>query len=235
MKKLIFLYLTFLIASLAAQDLPDKSCRLVVIDGPRKIFKDYFIFDGVSSQPIKMSRMNLSPTYRLDGKCRKIWVLNKPIDDPKLLPEGMPFVDIPNGTQDALIFAMTDQVAEYIPLKLFALNIGFKKFLNGDMLWINLSKHSVKGTLGKSTLNVSRLRAAIVKMQIGRDLNFVMDLKYLAPNATKYYPLYKGKVMHNPRARRIMFIYDDSKRPTPRWKGYADYRTPETRLPAEDE
>ena len=106
-------------------------------------------------------------------------------------------------------------------------NANYDKIGRGDMLWFNLTSKHLVGRLGKSWLKLPPKDSALVEEPINESGNYPVEIYFRVPNDERRHPLIESQWRHDPRARSIVFVFNEGKRRAPRIQAFSDFRMPE--------
>ncbi|MCH7227110.1 hypothetical protein [Haloferula sp. A504] len=219
----ILLILLTLFPLLGAQE-RERTFRTLFLNGPQRAASKYFLFDGTNCREVRFPRMSLSPVYELPAGDLRITLLTSPVSRIEEVPEGSPAVTIPAAMRDFYLLISRDPSNEVVPLRMQAVNANYDRIGRGEMLWFNLTPKFVKGTLGRASLELPPKKMALVK-EPARELgNYPVEIYFRVPGDERTHPLIESQWNHDPRARSIVFVYDEGKRRAPRVQAFSDFR-----------
>jgi ribosomal protein S30 len=203
-----------------------RTCRILYLRAPAGAPTKLYLFDGKSSQVVKLPRMNLSQTYRLPPGRIKIHLLPHPIDNPKKLPEQAPSVVFPPHMRDCYLLVSSDPKNPIAPVHLQLINASSDHFSKGHILWFNLSPNLVKGKVGNQNLKLPAQSRKYMKPPTNQRENYPVDLSFMVPDDKRPHPLCETSWLHDPRSRMIAFIFNEKGRRAPRILAFPDFRPP---------
>ncbi|MGB1130958.1 MAG: hypothetical protein ACPG4K_12980 [Haloferula sp.] len=220
---LIILALTL---ALGAQE-RDLTCRTLFLNGPPRPPSEYYLFDGATSQQVKLPRMSLSPIYKFPAGSLRLTLLTSPVSLPEDVPEDAPSVNIPAGTKDFYLLFSRDPSNSSVPLKMQVVNANFERIGRGKMLWFNLTPKFLKGKVGRSDLTLPPKKSVLVDEPAREHGNYPIEIYFRVPGDERTHPLIESQWIHDPRSRSIVFVYDEGKRRAPRIQSFVDFRMAE--------
>ncbi len=223
--KFILLFL-FLVPLLNAQE-RERTCRTLFLNGPQQAADTYYLFDGKQSVEVELPRLNLSPVYKIRTGEIKLWLLTKPVDDPKNIPEGTPSIIVPAAALDIYLLIARDPSNKILPLRIQVVNANYSRIGRGEMLWFNLTPKAIAGKIGKENLKLPPKKSVLVKEPTRKRGSYPVEINFWVPGDKRTHPLIESQWRHDPRSRCIVFIYDEGKRRAPRIRSFSDFRMPE--------
>ena len=229
MKHLLNVLVTALAVSAAtalAQQAPEHTCRILFLDGPDAAPDTLHLFDGVSSREVELPRMNFSKVYELRPGALTLCLLPNAVDDPDLVPPGAPTVKVPAGTADFYLLVTSDPDNKVAPVRLQVINANAERLKRGQMLWFNLTKNTVGGTVGSEKLAIKPNSRVTLDAPARGNTNYPVDLAFRIPGKKPLYPLCETRWRHDPRSRSVAFIITKPGVRTPRVLVFPDYREP---------
>lgn len=219
----ILLILLILCPFVGAQE-REHTFRTLFLNGPQRAASKYYLFDGTKSQEIKFPRLSLSPVYKLPAGNLRLSLLTSPVVEREEVPEGAPTVTIPAATQDFYLLISRDPENDVVPLRMQVVNANYDRIGRGEMLWFNLTPKYLKGTLGRGSLELPPKKTALVKEPAREFGNYPVEIYFRVPGDERTHPLIESQWSHDPRARSIVFVYDEGKRRAPRVQAFTDFR-----------
>ena len=119
------LLLLFLIPCAAfAQQAPERTCRILFLDGPDDAPEKLQLFDGAKCREVDLPRMNFSKVYQLPAGALRLWLLPAPPADPAKLPPGAPAVAVAEGVTDFYLLVTSDPANTVAPVRMQVINAG---------------------------------------------------------------------------------------------------------------
>lgn len=222
------LLLLLLLASIAWAQKPDEhTCRILFLNGPDNAPEKLILFDGVGSQEVALPRLNLSPVYKLRPGNLKLHLLTTAPIDPKAIPEGAPSVMVPASASDFYLIVTNDRSNAVVPVQMQLVNANAKHLGRGEMLWFNLTKKTIAGQVGTEKVVLKPSSRSVVKAPARTKGDHAVDLYFRLPDDDFVYPLCKTRWRHNPQIRKLVFIFEEGKRRSPRIQAFTDFRAPE--------
>ncbi|MFK7849428.1 MAG: hypothetical protein AB8D78_00490 [Akkermansiaceae bacterium] len=221
-----FILLVLFLAPLLSAQERKRTCRTLFLNGPQQPESKYYLFDGASSQEIKLPRLSLSPVYDLRPGDVKLWLLTSPVLEVEEIPKDSPSVIIPAGIYDFYLIFGQDPANKTLPLRMQVVNANQERIGRGDMLWFNLTSKAIAGKVGKSQLKLPAKKTALVKEPARERGNYPVEIYFRVPNDDRTHPLIESQWRHDPRTRSIVFVFDEGNRRAPRIRSFSDFRTP---------
>jgi hypothetical protein len=222
--KILILVLS-LATIIGAQEAPH-TARILYLNGPQSDTGPYFLFDGAETHEVNLPRLSLSPVYDLRPGDLKLWLLRKPVADVESLPEGAPTVLVPAGVRDFYLICTTDNANKVVPIQMRLVNANTEKIGRGEMLWFNLTKKPLAGTVGSRTLRLEPGATSLVQEPVTGNKEYPIELYFRVEGDDRTHPLIESQWSHDPRTRSIVFVFDEGKRRAPRVMAFSDFRMP---------
>jgi len=222
----VILSLGLLCTAAQAAEKSSRSCRILFIggdEGPAKLT----LFDGTSSREVELTRMGFSPTYRFSPGDLTLTLLPKPPGTPPVIAAGAPKVALPAAITDFYLIISSDPTNKVTPVKMQLINASTGSFPPGHMLWFNLTKNRIVGTLGTRKLDLGANASLMADPPASGYADYHVRIHYLPPGAERTEPLCETNWTHDPRSRTVNFIIARSGG-APRILGFPDYREPDT-------
>ena len=223
--KLLFLLLLLPAAALA-QQAPKHTCRILFLDGPDNAPEKLQLFDGTKSREVDLPRMNFSKVYQLPAGPLELRLLPAPPADPAKLPPGAPTAAVAGDIADFYLLVTSDPANTVAPVRMQVINAGADKLKPGQMLWFNLTRNPVAGTLGSEKLTIQPGTRATLNAPATGNQDYQVNLSFRIPGNPRIYPLCETKWRHDPRSRSVAFIITEQGSRSPRVLVFPDYREP---------
>ena len=223
--KLLFLLLLLPAAALA-QQAPKHTCRILFLDGPDNAPEKLQLFDGSKSREVDLPRMNFSKVYQLPAGPLELRLLPAPPADPAKLPPGAPTAAVAGDIADFYLLVTSDPANTVAPVRMQVINAGADKLKPGQMLWFNLTRNPVAGTLGSEKLTIQPGTRATLNAPATGNQDYQVNLSFRIPGNPRIYPLCETKWRHDPRSRSVAFIITEQGSRSPRVLVFPDYREP---------
>ena len=226
MKLLHSLFILILVPSVAfaQQKAPKHTCRILFFDGPDAAPEKLQLFDGATSLEVDLPRMNFSKVYPLRPGALSLCLLPEALSDPTKLPPGAPSVTVAEDITDFYLLVTSDPANTVAPVRMQVINAGADKLRAGQMLWFNLTKSPVAGTVGSEKLVIQPNSRVILNAPAKSNLDYPVNLSYRIPDNERLYPLCETRWRHDPRSRSVVFINAEKGVRTPRVMVFPDYR-----------
>lgn len=227
------LCLIFLIPSLAfaQKKAPERTCRILFLDGPDSAPDKLQLFDGVKCREVDLPRMNFSKVYQLPGGPLNLRLLPAPPEDPAKIAPGAPGVAVTAGITDFYLLLTSDPANTITPVRMQVINAGADKLKPGQTLWFNLTPNAVGGILGTEKLVVQPNSRVIIDPPATGNHDYPVNLTFRLPGNERLYPLCETKWRHDPRSRNVAFIIAENGHRSPRVMVFPDYREPKAEKP----
>ena len=225
MKLLTFLFLFLAPAAAFADKAAVKhTCRILFFDGPDAAPEKLHLFDGTSSREVDLPRMNFSKVYPLPPGPLVLSLLPTPLTDPTKLPPGAPSVAVAEDVSDFYLLVTSDPANEVAPVRMQVINASADKLRAGQMLWFNLTKNTVGGTVGSEKLVIPPNSRIILNAPAPGNQDYPVNLTFRIPDNEHLYPLCETRWRHDPRSRSVVFINTEAGVRSPRVLVFPDYR-----------
>jgi len=220
----LLLLLTLLTTPAFAQKAPDRTCRLLFLNGPDAAPDTLHLFDGVSSQEVELPRMNFSKIYKLRPGALTLGLLPDAVDDPETIPAGLPIAKVAAGVTDFYLLVTSDPANKVAPVRMQVINAGADKLKRGQMLWFNLTKNPVMGMVGSEKLAIKPASRVTIAPPARGNVDYPVQLDFRIPGKEPLYPLCETNWRHDSRSRSVPFIITEQGRRSPRVLVFPDYR-----------
>lgn len=202
----------------------ERSCRILFLDRPVDAPKTLHLFNGVTSQEVELPSMNLSPIYKLPAGQLKLRLLPAPADDPNTVSPDAPSVDIPEAYTDFYLVVASAPDNKIAPVSMSVFNATADYISPGQMLWINLSEKTIKGTLGDVKITLQPDASEVIGEPRKDKGDYPVTLQFLMKGNDSARPLCETKWQYDPRIRTLVFIVSQKGRTAPRVFSVTDYR-----------
>lgn len=220
---LLFFCIAFLGAA-HAEKAPQRTCRILFLNGPDSAPDMLHLFDGTSSREVDLPRMNLSKVYELPSGPLTLRLLGKPISDPKELPLNAPYAVVAENIQDFYLLVTSDPVNAATPVKIQVINANADQLKSGQMLWYNLTEQDIGGVVGSQKLLLRAQSRVIMDAPAAKSEGYAVNLSYRRAGNESLYPLCETRWQHDPRGRSLAFVINENGARTPRVMVFPDYR-----------
>ena len=228
--KLLLILLLLLPAALTAKG-PERTCRILFLDGPDDAPDKLQLYDGAKCREVDLPRMNFSKVYQLPGGPLNLRLLSAPPADSTKIPPGAPGVTVAEGITDFYLLVTSDPANTIAPVRMQVINAGADKLKLGQTLWFNLSKNPVGGTLGTEKLMIQPGARVILDPPATGNRDYPVNLTFRIPGNERLYPLCETRWRHDPRSRSVAFIIAETGHRSPRVMVFPDYREPPAKKP----
>ena len=170
--------------------------------------------------------MNFSKVYQLPAGPLELRLLPAPPADPAKLPPGAPTAAVAGDIADFYLLVTSDPANTVAPVRMQVINAGADKLKPGQMLWFNLTRNPVAGTLGSEKLTIQPGTRATLNAPATGNQDYQVNLSFRIPGNERIYPLCETKWRHDPRSRSVVFIITEQGSRSPRVLVFPDYREP---------
>jgi hypothetical protein len=222
--KLLFLILALLPTAALAQKAKNHTCRILFLSRPKTAPNKIHLFDGAGSIEVDLPRMNFSKVYKLRPGALRLHLLPSPLDDPAKVPSGAPTATVSENITDFYLLVTSDPANPVVPMRMQIINAGADKLKTGQMLWFNLTKNAVAGTVGSEKLVIKPASRVTLDPPATGNKNYPVDLVFRLPDNELIYPLCETQWRHDPRSRTVAFIINEQGVRAPRILVFPDYR-----------
>ena len=202
------------------------TCRVLFFDGPQSAPEKLQLFDGTGCREVDLPRMNFSKVYDLPPGALQLSLLSTPLDDPTKLPPGAPSVAVAEDVTDFYLLVTSDTANAVAPVRLQIINANADRLRAGQMLWFNLTKNMVGGTVGSEKLVIQPNSRVTLNAPASSNKDFPVNLVFRMPDNEHLYPLCETRWRHDPRSRSVVFINSENGVRSPRVMVFPDYREP---------
>ncbi|MCH7226209.1 hypothetical protein [Haloferula sp. A504] len=216
-----------LILPLTAVEPSVRTCRILFLEAPASAPTSLFLFDGSESREVDLPRMNFSKVYSLPAGALRLHLLSTALDDPEQLPDGAPCAKVSAGVTDFYLLLTSDPENKVAPVRMQAIHAGSDRLKRGQMLWFNLTRNTIGGTVGSERLVVQPGARTVIDPPARGNERYQVDLGFRIPDEDHLYPLCETKWMHDPRSRSVAFIIPKAGIRTPRVLVFPDFRDDE--------
>jgi hypothetical protein len=200
------------------------TCRILFLDRPANAPTTLHLFDGTASREVDLPGMNLSKTYQLPASTRTLALLPDAIDNPENLPEGAPTAELPEGASDFYLIVSSDPENAVAPVSLRVIDPGADGLLPGQTLWVNLTPHTLRGSLGERELLVEPHATVILDAPRDDAGDFPVSINFKVADSETPRPVCETRWIHDPRARNLAIAYPKASSTSPRISVFADLR-----------
>ena len=218
-------------AAFADKQAAKHTCRILFFDGPDAAPEKLHLFDGTTSREVDLPRMNFSKVYQLPPGALSLNLLPTPLADPTKLPPGAPSVLLAEDVTDFYLLVTSDPANTVAPVRMQIINAGADKLRAGQMLWFNLTKNMVGGTVGSEKLAIRPNARVTLDAPAKGNQDYPVNLTFRIPDNEHLYPLCETRWRHDPRSRSVVFINTENGVRSPRVLVVPDYREPPPKKP----
>ncbi|HEX5790059.1 MAG TPA: hypothetical protein VFY13_02850, partial [Luteolibacter sp.] len=228
LRLLIILPALLLILPASAQEpvRQSRTIRILFLNAPQNAPATAHLHDGSASQQVDLPRMNLSLPYKVPVGPLKLRLLATPVADPKLVPPAAPAAVIPETMGDAYLLCISDPANAIMPVSVAVVDAGKETFRDGQMMWFNLTPHTVGGILGKEKVTLKPHARVLVDAPADEAASYPASIFYMIQGDKRVHPICETRWLHDPRSRHLVFVFTETGRRLPRILSFADYRPP---------
>jgi hypothetical protein len=224
LKRFVLLLIVFCPVVVFAQKAPEHTCRVLFLNGPDDGPEKLHLFDGTKSREVELPRMNFSQVYDLPSGPLNLRLLPSPPADPAKIPAAAPGVAVAEGIADFYLLVTSDPANPVCPVKMQVINANSDKLKLGQMLWFNLTKNVVGGTVGSEKLTIQGESRMTLDPPASGSQDYPVNLGFKIPGDEQLYPLCETKWHHDPRSRSVAFIVTENGIRSPRVLVFSDFR-----------
>ena len=212
-----------LMASSVASAAP-RTCRVLFLGAASDAPRTLELFDGATSRPVELPRMNFSPVYELAAGDITLRLLEKAPEKPEDIPAGAPTAAIREGLTDFDLLIATDPDNQTLPVAMQVIDADAKGFRKGQLLWFNLTENRLGGKVGTEKLTLDPKSMDVMNPPAAGSEDYPVDIYYQLPEKKEIWPLCETKWVHNPAARIVMFVLPEADSRVPRIMSFTDFR-----------
>ncbi len=225
MKPLLNILLLLLpVAAFAQTEKSGHTFRILFFDPPAGAPDTLYLYDGKEAREVELPRMNFSPVYELPEGPLKLSLLPERPVNPGEIPMGAPCATVPESVVDFYLLVTSDETNKVAPVAMHVVNAGGLRA--GQMLWFNLSKKTIGGTVGSERLLIQPGQHMLLKAPAKANGSYPVSLAFRIPDDPNHYPLTETYWRYDSQSRSVVFIHSHANGRTPRVEGFADYRPP---------
>lgn len=229
MKCLVLLSLLLpCLPALSQERKTERTCRVIFIERAITDPDKAQLFDGAVSHEVSLSGMNFSEVVKLPEGDLVLGMTADPVAAPEDFPGGAPSVKIPADIRDLYLIVGSDPGNKVFPVRLLPLDAGGQKLKTGETLWINLTKHSIKGLLGKEALSIPAGGRVVGKAPLAISGYYKAAFLYQPDSKGEYVPVLRKSWWFDASSKNLGFIINSGGR-LPRIFTFRDSRTPEAK------
>jgi hypothetical protein len=210
--------------SLFAEEPGHITCRIVFLDRPANAPKALHLFDGFTSQLVDLPSMNLSKVYKLSAKTSTLTLLPEAVQKSDKLPDAAPTAVLPKGVTNCYLIVSSDPKNAVTPVSLQIAFPAKGEIQRGQTLWVNLTSHTINGTLGERELLVEPDSNKILEAPRNDVGDFPVIITYQLENSETQRAVCTTRWTHDPRLRNLGLIYPKIGSTAPRVSVFPDLR-----------
>lgn len=219
------LLLLFLHAPLRAEKEGGRSCRLLYLNAPSGAPSTLQLFDGNSAREVSLPGMNFSPSYPLPAGELTLTLVPTAPASPEDVPAGAPSVTVPEDVRDFYLMITTDTSNKVVPVAMQLVKLDFDRFRTGGILWFNLTPAYVAGKVGGENLALRPSSTQLMPAPISGKENYPVNIAYKMKLDEPAQPICETSWLHDPRSRKVAFVFAEKGRSAPRVLAFNDFRT----------
>jgi hypothetical protein len=223
---LLLIFLPVLPASGQDREAAKRTARFLFLNAPSDAPRTLQLFDGKDSREVELPRMNLSDPYALPAGPLALRLLTTAVEAPENVPAGAPVISVPATVTDAYFLVSSDPSNKVAPVRVQVVDAGVGKFKTGQTLWFNLTPHLVGGAVGTQKLSLKPRSSGITHAPATGRESHVVNLFYKPADDNRVYPICETQWLHDPRSRKLAFVFNEPGRRAPRVLAFLDHRPP---------
>ena len=208
----------------------DRTYRIIFPDRPGNAPKSAFLFDGTTSRKVLLPSMNFSEVLKLPAGELELGLTANPVSSSYELPERTPSVTIPESVNDFHLIVLSDPENPVLPVRILPVEADGFQLVAGRMLWINLSKHTVKGTLGDQPIFLPVGSSVLGEAPLPASGYYKASFTYQPEPGSEFVPMMEKSWWHDSKSSGLAFIVDSGGR-LPRIFTFRDHRPREESNP----
>lgn len=153
-----------LVALLNTTILSARTAKILYFQAPKEAPENVFIYQN-NQNPFKQNlpKNNFSSAIKLVEGDLDLQFLPSFLLEDEAFPENAPSVKIPAEWNKILILVSNDPTNALLPVKLRIINASKELVGNGDLIFLNLSTDTIKGTVGDKELELKPDTTEIIK------------------------------------------------------------------------
>ena len=171
---------------------------------------------------MELPTKNLSPVYQIPNGDVTVKLLTQELAEDEMPPESAPSASIPKDIKDCYLM-VTHQEGD-VPLQIKMVGANLDTFPLGKMLWINLTKVRIEGTVGEAKILIQPDATEMVDAPAADFANYRVKLGFFSPETERVEPLVSSLWRHNPEARSVVFVVINTEKTMPRLVSFSDER-----------
>jgi len=224
MKSLFFVALAFSCLSCFSKGKENvRTCRIIFLERPEGAPEEVHLFDGTSSRKVSLPSMNFSEVITLPSGDLELGMTKDPVPKSGDLPPDAPTVKVPAEINDFFLIVVSDPENEILPLRMLSVDAGVERPEPGQTLWINLTKYTIVGNLGRTSLLVAPGERVIGKAPLPESGYYKVHFTYQRAEGDEFLPIMRKSWWLDASSRNLGFITDSGGR-LPRIFTFRDQR-----------
>lgn len=222
--KSLFLALSVLLVHANAAETP-RTCRILFLAKPASAPEKLYLHDGINTQEIEVNSLSFSPIYPIAKDSRALAILTqRPANPAESPPSQAPKALLSENTQDFYLILSSDPHNKIAPVRLQIIDADAKQFRAGQMLWFNLTDHTLGGLVGTQKLLLAPKSKLVMHAPTLRDSDYPVNIHYLPTGQKQQEPLCETRWIHDSKTRNVLFVLQETGTITPRIIGIPDFR-----------
>ncbi|GAA5482188.1 hypothetical protein [Haloferula sargassicola] len=209
---------------LPAQEKAARSCRILYLNAPSGAPSTLQLYDGKTAREVALPAMNFSPLYRLPEGDLTLHLLPSAPATPEEIPAGAPAAQVPAAVKNFYLMVTTDDANPVAPVAMQVVELDFDRFAAGGILWFNLTPVSIAGKVGSQALSLAPGSRQMMGAPATGKEDYAVDLAYRLKPGDPIHPICETTWLHDPRSRKVAFIFGEKGRPAPRVLAFNDFR-----------
>jgi len=196
----------FLVVSLQAQ----RTIRVLHYGAPQEAkLKEVFFYGGhqdiKKAHRVELSSWIISEPISIMTATQRLSILDRQLSQDETLPQGGAQVDLSDGWSDTLILLCHAPESSPLPLKVQKINLSKDVFAEGEILWLNLSKVQLIGTVGGKKLAL-KARDKKVTQSPAKNAIYPVKVQLIPPGAQRPRGLINQMWTYTKGKRSLVFI-----------------------------
>lgn len=206
-----------------------RTVRFLFLNAPAGAPAALHLFDGRASREVELPRMNLSDPYPVPAGPLRLRLLGKPAASPEEVPAKAPSIVLPAEVIDAYLLVSSDPSNTVAPVRVQVVDARQGGFRNGQILWFNLTPHEVAGRIGVGKVALKPRSSVVSDAPAQGRESYPVVLSYKPAGDDRIHPICETSWLHDPRSRKLAFVFEEPGRRAPRVLAFVDHRPPKTK------
>lgn len=220
--RLIFSFLIgFLPLASTAQETARRTCRLLMLGERGSVPAPLYLHDGKSAREVEVPRMNLSTPYEMPAGALTLRMLAAVPAEGQPVNPATPSATVAENIGSFYLLVTADPANKAVPVRMQVIDASADRFKAGQMLWYNLTGTDVGGDVGKQKVAVKARSKVITDPPASSAEDYNVKLSYRGANNAAQ-PICETRWQHDPKARTVLFVVNESGTPIPRIFAFPD-------------